>query len=228
MKDATILAALLALAMLVSVDADAQAPPNQPGGITSPTIGDAGPLPVDGPGKPPGYVPPPPQNNDCYREPGSLHWTCPNLDGPHVPDFGPHPQPGQSPAPAVESEVEAEDGCETPVGGLWGNPLEPGRGYAIDVQDDTIVVTAFGYTYDGQPSWWQLAGLLRDTGDCILAVRATVYYFYGGPAWYQPYRGVPDARPDEIAEFVFYSPVSGTVEYKGLILDIERQLFNAQ
>lgn len=142
------------------------------------------------------------------------------------PDFGPHP-PQDPPASLddlfdVDVDVEA---CETPVGGLWGNPLEPGRGYAIDVQGDTIVVTGFGYTFDGQPSWWQLAGLLRELEACILTVRATVYYHYGGPAWYEPYRGTPDPRPDEIAELVFYAPDSATIEYKGLILDISRQLF---
>lgn len=50
----------------------------------------------------------------------------------------------QSGEPATKSQPET---------GIYWNPLETGRGYTIEVNNNTAVVTAFHYTDDGLPQW---------------------------------------------------------------------------
>ncbi len=45
-----------------------------------------------------------------------------------------------------------------PVTGLWSNPKDGGRGFNIDVQGDTMLVTTYVYTQSGQPIWYLSAG----------------------------------------------------------------------
>ena len=52
----------------------------------------------------------------------------------------------------------------TPQAGLWWNPAEDGRGYGIDVQGDTIVVTTFAYGNNGQMQWYISAGKITNNG----------------------------------------------------------------
>lgn len=52
----------------------------------------------------------------------------------------------------------------TPQSGLWWNPAEDGRGYGIDVQGDTIVVTTFAYGNNGKMQWYISSGKLTSNG----------------------------------------------------------------
>lgn len=45
-----------------------------------------------------------------------------------------------------------------PSTGLWLNPNESGRGYDIDIQGDTMVVTTYIYTANGDPIWYLSSG----------------------------------------------------------------------
>jgi hypothetical protein len=52
----------------------------------------------------------------------------------------------------------------TPQPGLWWNPAEDGRGYGIDVQGDTMVVTTYAYGNSGQMQWYISAGKITNNG----------------------------------------------------------------
>jgi hypothetical protein len=45
-----------------------------------------------------------------------------------------------------------------PTVGLWYNPQESGRGFNIDLQGDTMVVTTFIYQPSGDPIWYLSSG----------------------------------------------------------------------
>jgi hypothetical protein len=45
-----------------------------------------------------------------------------------------------------------------PATGLWYNPQEGGRGYGIDIQGDTMIVTTYIYTASGDPIWYLSSG----------------------------------------------------------------------
>jgi hypothetical protein len=51
-----------------------------------------------------------------------------------------------------------------PQPGLWWNPSESGRGYAIDPQGDTMVVTSFAYDSFGQMQWYISSGPMSNQG----------------------------------------------------------------
>lgn len=45
-----------------------------------------------------------------------------------------------------------------PESGIWWNPQEGGSGYVIEVQDDTLVLSAYVYEDGGTPTWYLAAG----------------------------------------------------------------------
>lgn len=45
-----------------------------------------------------------------------------------------------------------------PATGLWWNPTESGRGYNIDLQGDTMIVTTFIFEASGDPIWYLSSG----------------------------------------------------------------------
>jgi hypothetical protein len=51
-----------------------------------------------------------------------------------------------------------------PQPGLWWSPQESGRGYALDPQGDTMVVTTFGYDDSGRMQWYYSDGKLTNGG----------------------------------------------------------------
>jgi hypothetical protein len=51
-----------------------------------------------------------------------------------------------------------------PQSGLWWSPSESGRGYALDAQGNTLVVTTFAYGPDGRMQWYYSDGPLLAGG----------------------------------------------------------------
>ncbi len=45
-----------------------------------------------------------------------------------------------------------------PTMGLWYNPSESGRGYEIDLQGDTMIVSTYVYEDSGEPIWYLSSG----------------------------------------------------------------------
>ena len=49
----------------------------------------------------------------------------------------------------------------TPENGWWWQPLEPGRGFNIEVQNDTVFLASFVYKDDGSAVWYSGSGNLN-------------------------------------------------------------------
>lgn len=45
-----------------------------------------------------------------------------------------------------------------PAGGLWAHQGDGGRGFNIDIQGDTMIVTTFVFTQTGEPIWYLSSG----------------------------------------------------------------------
>lgn len=58
----------------------------------------------------------------------------------------------------VAGSISAAPTLGGPALGLWGDPAEDGRGFHIDIQGGTMVVTTFIYTNTGAPIWYLSAG----------------------------------------------------------------------
>ncbi|HET7924545.1 MAG TPA: hypothetical protein VFL30_06575 [Rhodanobacteraceae bacterium] len=52
----------------------------------------------------------------------------------------------------------------SPKAGLWWNPAESGRGYAIDVSGNMLVVAVYAYDSDHNPLWYLASGSLSNDG----------------------------------------------------------------
>lgn len=63
-----------------------------------------------------------------------------------------------------------------PTQGLWYNPDESGRGYDIDLQGDTMIVTTYVYEQSGDPIWYLSSG----TYDHATGVFTSSYDSYSG------------------------------------------------
>jgi hypothetical protein len=109
----------------------------------------------------------------------------------------------------------------TPAPGLWWNPNESGRGYAIDVQNNAIVVTVFIYDSAGNPTFYQAAGIYNES---LRSFSAQLGEFHGGQCF-----GCAYSRPTGVAvgtlSIVFSSPENGTLYYPGGSTSIQHELY---
>ncbi len=95
-----------------------------------------------------------------------------------------------------------------PQTGWWWNPAEPGRGYSVEVQDNTAFIAAYMYDGSGNPVWYA-SGPASLTSDNTYQGTWTSYS--GGQTLlgtYQPPTGTSDAGSLTIQ---FASPTAGTL-----------------
>lgn len=100
-----------------------------------------------------------------------------------------------------------------PTMGLWFNPQESGRGYDIDLQGDTMIVTTYIYETSGDPIWYLSSG----TYDHATGVFQSTYDSYsGGQCFGCPYQApavqIGAAGPITIN---FHTNQSATLTYPG-------------
>lgn len=70
-----------------------------------------------------------------------------------------------------------------PETGMWWNPTEPGRGYYIDVQGDTLFFTAYAYE-DGQPVFYAGSGTLQQRSGEVLGFGFPAFSALGYEPWH--------------------------------------------
>lgn len=110
-----------------------------------------------------------------------------------------------------------------PTTGLWWNPNEGGRGYNIDIQNNTMVVTTFIYQQNGAPIWYLSAG----TFDQNTGVFNSSYDSYSdgqcfGCAYLSPTVHSSAGGPMTIA---FHNNVTATLYYPGGSVNIVKYLY---
>jgi uncharacterized protein (TIGR01370 family) len=95
-----------------------------------------------------------------------------------------------------------------PQTGWWWNPAEAGRGYSVEVQNDTAFVAAYMYDGSGNPVWYASGPATLTTGNTY---QGTWTSYTGGQTLtgtYQPPTGTSDAGSLTIQ---FSSPTAGTL-----------------
>lgn len=118
--------------------------------------------------------------------------------------------------------VATSSSAVIPEAGLWWNPAEGGRGYGIEMQDDSVFVTYYGYQPDGTRSafYTTFGKLNSDTG--------TMTGYWAAAESGQCF-GCPHRQPQltdlGTATLRFTSPMTGEITLPGNIrIPIRRQL----
>ncbi len=115
----------------------------------------------------------------------------------------------------------------TPESGLWWNPAESGRGYVIDIQDDTMQLLFFAYRPDGSATFYISVGRMnyRYNGDLLAEVSytGTIDASEQGQCLSCPYR-VPVYTPnvEGTVRINFTSETTATMSFAGRTIPIER------
>ena len=105
-----------------------------------------------------------------------------------------------------------------PTMGVWYNPSESGRGYEIDLQGDTMIVTTYVYEDSGEPIWYLSSG----TYDHNTGVFTSTYDSYSdGQCFGCPYQAptlhAGAAGPITVT---FYTNQTATLTYPGGSTDL--------
>ncbi|MBL8301275.1 MAG: hypothetical protein JNM26_00720, partial [Ideonella sp.] len=97
-----------------------------------------------------------------------------------------------------------------PEAGWYWNPAEPGRGWAIEVQNDRIFAGMFHYDEDGSPTW-----NVVDADISSGVAHGAFLRYRGGQALASAYRG---AVSDDIGDFTlsFRTPCAGQAQLRGV------------
>ena len=110
-----------------------------------------------------------------------------------------------------------------PTVGIWWNPNESGRGYQIDIQNETMLVTTFIYQSNGAPIWYLSSG----TFDVNSGTFHSTYDSYSNGQCFGCAPGHPvvhsgDGGPITIT---FHSNVTATLTYPGGSTEIVKYLY---
>lgn len=96
----------------------------------------------------------------------------------------------------------------TPKTGMWWNPDESGRGYVLEVDGLTLVVTVYAYDPSGNPLWYLATGTLTNSGADF---QATLYKFSGGQCLACDYTPAVPNDDDGTISIQFSSNTAGVV-----------------
>lgn len=106
-----------------------------------------------------------------------------------------------------------------PTQGLWWNPAESGRGYEIDLQGDTMIVTTYVYEQSGDPIWYLSSGTYDHTTGTF---QSAYDIFANGQCFGCPYVApthTGDAGPITIT---FHTNQTATLTYPGGSTEISK------
>lgn len=106
-----------------------------------------------------------------------------------------------------------------PTQGLWWNPAESGRGYEIDLQGDTMIVTTYVYEQSGDPIWYLSSGTYDHTTGTF---QSAYDIFANGQCFGCPYVApthTGDAGPITIT---FHTNQTATLTYSGGSTEISK------
>ncbi|HEY0179551.1 MAG TPA: hypothetical protein VGC30_07950 [Dokdonella sp.] len=105
----------------------------------------------------------------------------------------------------------------SPTTGLWWNPNEGGRGYEIDVQNDTMTVTVYAYDRAAQPLWYLASGIYDDSNHTFTG---DMYTYSGGQCFGCAFSGATASRAGTI-RIVFSDWDKATLYFPGGSTPIE-------
>jgi hypothetical protein len=110
----------------------------------------------------------------------------------------------------------------TPENGWWWNPAESGRGFNIEIQNNTVFVTTFVYDEAGHPIWYSGSGQLDDNS----TLTTNLMVSEGGPCIGCPYQAPTTTDAGIPITLQFTSRGQGSISWQGETVPIQR--FNFQ
>lgn len=109
----------------------------------------------------------------------------------------------------------------SPASGMWWNPAESGRGYNIDVQNGTMVVTAYVYTSSGAATWFLAAGPYDNATSTFTT---SLEAFSGGQCFGCRYSSPTNVEGGPLS-IVFTSPETATMTFPGGTTQIQHEIY---
>jgi hypothetical protein len=106
----------------------------------------------------------------------------------------------------------------TPESGWWWNPDEPGRGFNIETQQNTLFVATYVYDQRGNPIWYTGSGELDENS----TLTTHLLLSENGPCMGCPYQAPSTTEAGIPITLQFTSRGEGTVLWKGETVPIER------
>ena len=89
-----------------------------------------------------------------------------------------------------------------PRAGVWANLHESGSGYAIEVQENILVMTVYSYQSGGPAQWYLASGPMTNAQHNFLG---TLDKYVGGQCISCPYSGGPTLVGNDGTVFIFFS-----------------------
>jgi hypothetical protein len=116
--------------------------------------------------------------------------------------------------------------CTVPVQpGYWWNPAEPGRGFFIEQQGNTLYIAGFMYSASGHTTWFQSSGTVSTTGSTtgtICNSVAPLNTFSGGQTLAGTYVAPQGPVSSVSLEFDLIDAAHGILQTPGAIIPIQR------
>ena len=97
-----------------------------------------------------------------------------------------------------------------PQNGVWWNPAESGRGFALEFQGETVSLGAYMYEADGRPVWY--VGLLARQADN--SYRGQIARYAGGQTLTGSYRPPTSSSTAATATLTLTSSTSGALRFE--------------
>jgi len=96
--------------------------------------------------------------------------------------------------------------------GLWGDPAESGSGYAMDIQNGVLALTAYSYLSSGPAQWYLASGPLTNDGHNFVA---TLDKYVGGQCISCTWRAASNTGNDGMIAITFQSEILATLSLPG-------------
>ena len=116
-----------------------------------------------------------------------------------------------------------------PESGFYWNPDQPGRGYAIEVQDRSVFMTAYVYSEESNPSnraplWFSAAGLVSRQGGSQVTYRLNSELAYSGEGQCLncPYVAPVTENTGRNLTITFTSPITASMVIDGEAIELVR------
>jgi hypothetical protein len=97
-----------------------------------------------------------------------------------------------------------------PSDGLWsldeGNPGDSGRGFQLELEDNVMVFTYYGYNADGKAQWYLAAGTFADG-----SFSGPMWRYEGGTYLGGPYHAATPIESVGTVSITFSSSTTGTI-----------------
>lgn len=106
-----------------------------------------------------------------------------------------------------------------PQTGWWWNPLEPGRGFSVEVQGNHLFFASFLYDASGRSTWYVASGPVSLDGTLFTDV---LYSAKGGQSLGGAYPGFPQLANEGPVTLSFSSATNGAIVWPGGAVPMQR------